>query len=87
MPRDDPQDIVIAWVVDDSNPKRNRRENLLSATNKLCGIAYGDHANSQNCTVAVFAAQVVPLVQPVQKTQKQDKRELAIAQMDWPKLV
>jgi hypothetical protein len=65
MPRNDPEDIVLAWLIDDGNPKRNRRENLLSVNNKHCAIVFGSHPESEQCAVGLFAAQIVAL-----KTQK-----------------
>lgn len=59
MPREDPLDVVLAWLLDDGNPKRNRRDNLLMVSNKHCAVACGDHTGSEKCAVALFAAQVV----------------------------
>jgi uncharacterized protein YkwD len=61
MVRDDPHDIVLAWLIDDGNQKRNRRDNLMAATNKHCAVVFGAHSDSENCAVALFAAQIVPL--------------------------
>ncbi len=73
MPREDPLDVVLAWLLDDGNPKRNRRDNLLMVSNKHCAVAFGDHVGSEKCAVALFAAQVVSK-EPVQPVQI-DKRE------------
>ena len=58
--RDDPNDIVISWLVDDGNAKRSTRSNLLSTAHKHFAASYGGHLESENCCVALLAAQVVP---------------------------
>ena len=58
--REDPNEIVVSWLVDDGNAKRSTRMNLLSTTHKNFAAKYGSHLESENCCVAVLAAQVVP---------------------------
>jgi len=59
-PREDALDVVIAWVVDDANPKRSNRLNLLSVNHKHVAVVSGSHSQARNCSVGVFAAQVIP---------------------------
>lgn len=54
-PRDKPQDVVIAWLVDDGVPKRSHRINITSADLHEVGVASGNHSKAENCNVAVFA--------------------------------
>jgi len=59
--REDPHEVVVSWLVDDGNPKRNSRVNLLSLHQKHFAASFGTHVEADNCCVGVFAAQVVPL--------------------------
>ena len=54
--RTDPKDIVISWLVDEGNPKRSTRNNLLSSANRYFAASFGGHLESENCCVAVLAA-------------------------------
>ena len=54
--REDPNEIVVSWLVDDGNAKRSTRMNLLSTTHKNFAAKYGCHLESENCCVAVLAA-------------------------------
>ena len=59
--RDAARDVVIAWLVDDGVPKRQHRNNLLGPDQRHIALAYGRHSVASFCTIALFAAQVVPL--------------------------
>jgi hypothetical protein len=48
--------------VDDGVPKRQHRNNLLGPDHRLVALACGRHQVAQFCSIALFAAQVVPLV-------------------------
>ena len=58
--REDPHEIVASWLVDDGNPKRSTRSNLLSTAHRHFAASFGGHLEAENCCVAVLAAQVVP---------------------------
>ena len=51
----------MAWLVDDGNPRRTSRNNLLSVNQRHFAASFGAHPEAENCCVGVFAAQVVPL--------------------------
>lgn len=59
--RQTPIETVVAWLVDDGNPKRTSRTNLLSVKQRHFAASFGTHLDAENCCVGVFAAQVVPL--------------------------
>lgn len=52
---------MIAWLVDDGNPRRTSRTNLLSVHQRHFAASFGGHPEAENCCVGVYAAQVVPL--------------------------
>ena len=54
--RIDPNDIVVSWLVDDGNPKRTTRANLLSTAHTCFAASFGGHLEAENCCVAVLAA-------------------------------
>ena len=59
--RHDPIEVIVAWLVDDGNPKRTSRANLLSVHQKHFGASFGEHPEADHCCVGLYAAQVVPL--------------------------
>ena len=54
-------EVIISWLVDDGNPKRTSRTNLLSVKQRYFAASFGPHKEADNCCVGVYAAQVVPL--------------------------
>ena len=54
--KDSAKEVVIAWLVDDGIPKRVHRNNLFFPDHKYCAVATGDHAETEQCCIAVFAA-------------------------------
>jgi len=59
--RKDPQEVVIAWLVDDGNSRRTSRTNIFAYHARNFAASFGEHPEADNCCVGVFAAQVVPL--------------------------
>lgn len=59
--RREPVEVVVAWLVDDGNPKRTSRTNLLSKVHKHFAASLGTHPEADNCCVGIYSAQVVAL--------------------------
>lgn len=59
--RESPQEVVIAWLVDDGNAKRTSRCNILAQHSRHFASSFGEHNDADHCCVGIFAAQVVPL--------------------------
>ena len=55
-PRDAPIEVVISWIVDDGNPKRTSRSNLLSVKQRHFAASFGSHMDAENCCIGIYAA-------------------------------
>lgn len=52
---EEPREIVIAWLIDDGNPSRGQRLNILQDDFKLMGGAISGHIAHTMCCVCTFA--------------------------------
>lgn len=50
-----PEMVVINLLVDDGDPNRGNRENIISPTFRLIGVSTGSHNVYNSCTVVMFA--------------------------------
>ena len=55
-PRQAPVEVVIAWIVDDGNPKRTSRTNMFSVKQRHFAASFGEHIDAENCCIGIYAA-------------------------------
>lgn len=56
---DDPQDVVVSFIVDDAVPQRGHRQHVFYALYRVAGVACGEHARAHKMCVVVFAEDYV----------------------------
>lgn len=52
-PKPTPEDVVLAWIIDDGFEKRTHRTSLLQETTKEIAIIAGPHETADFCYIAV----------------------------------